>query len=705
MNKEHHPAPLRPDGKDGRGPSRQTGDLLKQERAAPTGREAAAGQSLIRELREHPVAPELRDRELRQASPKAELFLIMDAVPALIAHVDPDVRYLQVNANYARWFGRSPEEIRGLHLRDLLGETQWEIIKPYVDRVLAGETITYERPLPLQGGESRWIRASYTPDFDEAGCIRGFVVHVLDIEERKKIEEAVRISEENYRRILETANEGIVIGTLDGEMTFINQKWADMLGYAKEDILGRSGFDFMDEDQKALVLATRQQLRGGENVSREFKFRRKDGAELWTLCNSSLFKDPAGNEIGFLAMHADITARKQAERALEAARDELEIRVRERTAELELANQNLADQSRILESFFKDTITPLVLLDREFNFIRVNEAYARACQRAVSDFPGRNHFEFFPHEENEAIFREVVATGVPYQALAKPFYFPEHPEWGVTFWDWVLTPLPDDGGETAYLVFSLEEVTDRHVAEEALRNSERQLRSLADQLLHAQENERKRIARDMHDSLGASLSALKYKIEDLIHNLAGWDSAKVMGVLNSLVAIIQETISEARRMQNDLRPPLLDDLGILPTLRWFSREFQKIYSDLVVDERLEVREEDVPELLKVVIFRITQEALNNIGRHARATRALVCLGREEDRLKLVVQDNGDGFDPRRTAEANREPAGMGLSSMKERSDLSGGSFSLKTGPGQGTAIEISWDLNKHPSGPSSVRQG
>jgi PAS domain S-box-containing protein len=818
--------------------------------------------SLIQELQVHPVELELQNQEIRQTHLKAELSLIMDAVPALIAHVGPDGRYLQVNNNYAHWFGRSIEETRGRHMRDLLGEVQWEKIKHYVDRVLAGETITYERPLPFQGGESRWIRASYTPDLDEAGRIRGFVVHVMDIEERKKIEEAVKTSEENYRRILETANEGIVIGTLDGKMTFINQKWADMLGYPREEIIGRVGLDFMDRDQQAAVLDTRQKLQEGEKLTKEFKFRCKNGQELWTLCSSSRFQDKEGNYAGFLAMHADITERKLAEKArlksearfrllsetagallasphpqkvveelctrvmghldcqvffnflvdetrgclhlnayagvpeeearkitfldygvavcgcvareqqrivaenifetpdprtelvkgygvqayachplmvggqivgtlsfgtklrpifspedlelmktvadqvaaamekirlletIQTARDELEIRVKERTAELKEANRHLAAQAQILESFFKDTLTPLVLLDRNFYFIRVNEAYARACQRAVSDFPGRNHFEFFPHEENEAIFRRVVETGVPYQALAKPFSFPDHPEWGVTFWDWVLTPLPDDGGKTAFLVFSLEEVTDRHVAEEALRNSERELRSLADQLLHAQENERKRIARDMHDSLGASLSALKYRIEDLIHNLTAWDSLKIKGVLASLVAIIQETISEARRMQNDLRPPLLDDLGILPTLRWFSREFQKIYADLVVDLRLEVREEEVPELLKVVIFRITQEALNNIGRHARASRALVYLGREEDRLTLVVQDNGGGFETQRPAEVNGEPAGMGLSSMKERSDLSGGSFSLKTRPGQGTVIEISWDLNK-----------
>ena len=121
----------------------------------------------------------------------------------------------------------------------------------------------------------------------------------------------------------------------------------------------------------------------------------------------------------------------------------------------------------------------------------------------------------------------------------------------------------------------------------------------------------------MHDSLGSSLSALKYKMEDLIHNLPDRDLQQIGETMGSLVPAIQEIIGETRRMQYDLRPPLLDDLGILPTLTWYAREFQKIYSQMAIEQRLEVREEDVPELLKVVIFRIIQEALNNIGKHSR----------------------------------------------------------------------------------------
>jgi PAS domain S-box-containing protein len=623
---------------------------------------------------------------------EVELSLIMDAVPALIAHLDCDCRYRRVNRNYAWWFGLTVEEIQGRHMSEVLGRAQWGQIKHQVEKVLAGETITYERKLPFQGGESRWVRASFTPEVIEAGRIQGFVVHVMDIEEGKKAEEAVRASEEKYRRILETANEGIIIGNSDGKMTFINQKWSEMLGYSKEEIICRVGLEFMDQAQETAVLSTRQELQTGKKIRREFKFRRKDGSELWTLCSSSLLQDAEGNTIGFLAMHADITDRKQAEDAVKAARDELELRVQERTAELKKANQHLAEQSRILESFFKDTITPLVLLDRDFNFIRVNEAYARACQRAVGDFPGHNHFEFYPHEENEAIFRRVVETGITYQASAKPFSFPDHPEWGMTYWDWILTPLLDDRGKTAFLVFSLEEVTDRQVAEEAMRLSERQLRTLANQLLSAQENERKRIARDLHDSLGASLSALKYKLEDLVHNLPEKEPRQIGKTLGSLIPIIQETIGEARRMQNDLRPPLLDDLGILPTLAWFSRQFQKIYSRIAIEQRLEVREEEVPELLKLVIFRITQEALNNTGKHARATQVRIYLGREQDRLKLVIGDNGMGFDTKRPPESADHLSGMGLSSMKERAELSGGSFFIKSQPGQGAIIEASWSL-------------
>ena len=139
------------------------------------------------------------------------------------------------------------------------------------------------------------------------------------------------------------------------------------------------------------------------------------------------------------------------------------------------AEEVLKEKTRSLEAFFAHTITPLVFLDKEFNFIRVNAAYAHACQREVSEFPGHNHFAFYPQEENQAIFTRVVRTKLPYQAVAKPFIFPDHPEWGVTYWDWTLVPILDDAGEVDFLVFALNDVTDRKKAEQEIHQLNNEL--------------------------------------------------------------------------------------------------------------------------------------------------------------------------------------------------------------------------------------
>jgi PAS domain S-box-containing protein len=132
----------------------------------------------------------------------------------------------------------------------------------------------------------------------------------------------------------------------------------------------------------------------------------------------------------------------------------------------------------ILQAFFAHALTPFVILDARFNFVRVNEAYARACRKEVGDFPGHNHFEFYPHAENQAIFEEVVRTRRPHVATAKPFEFPDHPEWGVTYWDWTLVPLLDERGEVERLAFSLQDVTRRQQAEVTRETAAHYARSL-----------------------------------------------------------------------------------------------------------------------------------------------------------------------------------------------------------------------------------
>ena len=207
-----------------------------------------------------------------------------------------------------------------------------------------------------------------------------------------------------------------------------------------------------------------------------------------------------------------------------------------------------------------------------------------------------------------------------------------------------------------------------------------EVRFLSTRLLAAQEEERRRIARDLHDGLGGLLSAIKYKTE----------AAQRGHDLEEVVSLLQRTIEECRRIQMDLRPPLLDDLGLLATLNWLIREFQKRTPGLKVEKQFQVEEQAIPEALRTVIFRITQEALNNIAKYSGADWMLLSLRKIKGTLLLVVRDNGRGFEIEKALTKEGTERGLGLTSMRERSELSGGTFSIESSPGQGTVVQVTW---------------
>jgi PAS domain S-box-containing protein len=366
--------------------------------------------------------------------------------------------------------------------------------------------------------------------------------------------------------------------------------------------------------------------------------------------------------------------------------EELEKRVRKlekEGADQRSVEEALRNTNELLEKIFSTTHMLIAYMDKDFNFIRVNHAYAVADGRDPGFFAGKNHFELYPDEDNQSIYSRVVEQGEPYSAYAKPFEYAEHPERGLTYWDWTLYPVKKASGEVKGLVLGLVNVTRRIKAEGALRQSRKHF-------MTAQENEKKRVAQELHDSIGQSLTAIKFALENSLDEKAGRTAEARVESSRAVIPLVQQAIEEVRRIHTDLRPSILDDLGILTTINWFCREFRMIYSNIRIEKEVAVQENEVPEPLKMVIFRVLQEAMNNIAKHSDADLARLSFRKTDSAIALTVEDNGRGFDPEKALSLKNSEKRFGITSMKERTELTGGSFAIKSGSGTGTAISASW---------------
>ncbi len=244
-------------------------------------------------------------------------------------------------------------------------------------------------------------------------------------------------------------------------------------------------------------------------------------------------------------------------------------------------------------------------------------------------------------------------------------------------------PMQED--EVPGVCMVVTDLTEHARQDEVLKESREQLKHLSSRLLTAHEEERRRISREIHDALGSFLGGLKFLAEKLLRQIGKNED------LENLIGFIQRACEETRRIQSDLHPPLLDDLGILATINWLSREFQKTSTGIRLKIQVDIEEKDIPDPIKIVIYRITQEALNNIAKHSKADLVDFSL-RKTERIDLLIRDNGQGFDPGKKLSLAGSKGGIGLTSMRERAELSGGSFAVESAVGKGTCIRVTWPL-------------
>ena len=472
------------------------------------------------------------------------------------------------------------------------------------------------------------------------------------------------------------ASEHLILVALDAEGRILRfNRGAELAtGYAAEEVLGRGWFETLaPADTFPEVQAEFQRLVAG-GAPRRFQnplITKAGETRVFSWSNEPLLE--GGRLEGFLSLGQDITDQVRAEQA------------RSRQAE-------------VLERIFDSTQLCIVYLDPDFTFIRVNEAYARVCARPRDSFPGLNHFDLYPHAENEAIFRRVVETGEPFTIYAKPFEFPDHPEWGVTYWDWTLQPLKDAGGRVEGLLFLLLDVTERRRMEEHLLQLQRMeaLGRLAGGVAHDFNNLLTAI-------LGfAEIGSLKSQDRPELHDAF----RGIEDTAERASHLTRQLLAFARRQPSEPRPVDLNALtqGMQKLLRRFIGGGVDLA--LLLEPALWRVQAD-PGQLEQVLMNLAVNARDAMhgGGTLTVSTANRTLGPEAAALELApgdyaawaVADTGDGippelltriFEPFFTTKPPEQGTGLGLATCHGIVRQHGGAIQVESRPGQGTRFTV-----------------
>ncbi len=496
----------------------------------------------------------------------------------------------------------------------------------------------------------------------EANLLLHYTIDITDIKQKEK---EVRKQRDFVNSLIETAPAIILFLDTEGHIVRFNRYLQEISGYFLEEVKGKKWFDTLlpqhGRDPFRSLYGHVLHSTPVRGVVSPILTQRGDERHIeW---HGIVIKDDNGMNIGVLSIGVDITERMRAQRALRKSEEKYRSIV-------ETAGEGIW------------------IFDENARTTFVNQQMAMLLGYEADEMLGRRLFEFTGPDlrrELEAHYeahRKGVRESYDFRFLKKD---------GSDLWAIVNNrPLFDEDGQFVGSLGMLTDISVRQANEEALRESERELRFLSSKLLSTQEEERKRIARELHDGLSGSLSAIKMSLENASDQL---DKCGVgPELLKTPIVWTQHLINEARRLMTELRPSLLDDVGLIATLQWFFRQFRTTYPGIHIEEDIRIEEEDIPEPLRIVIFRITQEALHNIAKYSKAEYVVFSLVNQDGVLELGIEDNGEGFDLESVLSNISETRGLGLTSMKERAELSGGSFTIQPVAGEGTTLRAIWPL-------------
>ncbi|MCX6291473.1 MAG: PAS domain S-box protein, partial [Bacteroidetes bacterium] len=575
---------------------------------------------------------------------------------------DDEGNFSDVNSSASHLTGYSHDELLNMDIKDIVFEEDLETNPVRMQELKAGETVVRERRLRRKDGTALAveINSKKLPDGRYVGMAR-------DIQERKKIENKLV---ENETRLKE-AQRLALIGSWDSDLINDHIKWSDevyrIFGLEPQEFKAtyQAFLEHVHPDDRSFLNESyNKSIKEKSRFDIVHRIVMKDQSIKYVNEKCETFYDETGKAIRSIGTVQDITERKKAE-------DEIKL-----------------SQERF-RTLYEENPLMNFTLDKKGNILSVNKRGAKELEYTPDELIGKPVFRIFHAEDHEKVLLQIQkCISTPRQSFS--WEMSQLTRSGCTIWvSETGTALPDEHGN--YLVMVVcENVTERKKTEEELHQMNEQLRYLSSHLQSIREEERANIAREIHDELGQQLTGLKMDASWLNKKIPAEDKIS-HDKIKDMISLLDETVKTVRRISTELRPSILDDLGLVDALDWQSSEFEK-RTGIHCRFKSTSAEMQLDKNLSTGIFRVYQETLTNIARHAEATEIKTFFELSDQHAILMIRDNGKGFDE---AEIKNKHT-LGLTGMKERAIMFGGKLTIESSKGKGTAILLRVPLKISP---------
>ena len=487
----------------------------------------------------------------------------------------------------------------------------------------------------------------------------------VEIFKRLSVEKALRESEARYRSLYHHTPAMLHSIDTNGCLVSASDYWLEVLGYERHEVIGKKITDFFSESSRRFAeeVVLPKFFMTGYCKDISYQFVKKNGNKIDILLSAISDRDASGKPARSLAVSIDVTERKRAEEALELAKEEL----RRYSEELE---RLVKKQTQEITSILRYTPAIVSIKDRDGRYVLVNSRFEELFSMRNEEVRGKTDDDFFPQDIAEQFRQNDLTVLSKGRSLQIEEHLPLND--GIHTYLSVKFPVYDDTDSTSGVCGISTDIT-------AVKKAQNQLRRLSGSIMTSQEKERSAIARELHDELGQMLTALRMDSAWLQERLRKSDPESAARA-KTMDRLIDKTIQDVRSMAFRLRPGVLDDLGLVDALEWYTSDFERRTGITCIFEHNHVS--NTNDTVATASYRITQEALTNVARHASATHVEVVLKQNREMLTLLVSDNGCGFGTQELSESD----GLGVAGMRERASLAGGILEVQSQPDDGTRV-------------------